>query len=130
MLAKKVTALFVSAALALSLLLTGCGGGKALSQVIADLLSGLYTNVDVEVDSDLTAALKKAAAEGGTEDEILTRLVNNLNITGGSITFTRLGDGQQGDHGVDLVVPDRQRPRCRRPQRPGPVGQRLWLPAR
>ena len=103
MLAKKVTALFVSAALALGLLLTGCGGGKALSQVIADLLSGLYTNVDVEVDSDLTAALKKAAAEGGTEDEILTRLVNNLNITGGSITFTRLGDGQQGDHGVDLV---------------------------
>lgn len=59
--------------------------------------------MDVEVDSDLTAALKKAAAEGGTEDEILTRLVNNLNITGGSITFTRLGDGQQGDHGVDLV---------------------------
>ncbi|OUP30069.1 hypothetical protein [Faecalibacterium sp. An192] len=102
MLAKKVTALFVSAALVLALL-AGCGGSKALSQVIADLLSGLYTNVDVEVDSDLTAALKKAAAEGGTEDEILTRLVNNLNITGGSITFTRLGDGQQGDHGVDLV---------------------------
>lgn len=102
MLAKKVTALFVSAALVLTLL-AGCGGSKALSQVIADLLSGLYTNVDVEVDSDLTAALKKAAAEGGTEDEILTRLVNNLNITGGSITFTRLGDGQQGDHGVDLV---------------------------
>ena len=102
MLAKKVTALFVSAALVLTLL-AGCGGSKALSQVIADLLSGLYTNVDVEVDSDLTAALKKAAAEGGTEDEILTRLVNNLNITGGSITFIRLGDGQQGDHGVDLV---------------------------
>ncbi len=102
MLAKKVTALLVSAALVLALL-AGCGGSKALSQVIADLLSGLYTNVDVEVDSDLTAALKKAAAEGGTEDEILTRLVNNLNITGGSITFTRLGDGQQGDHGVDLV---------------------------
>lgn len=102
MLAKKVTALLVSAALVLALL-AGCGGSKALSQVIADLLSGLYTNVDVEVDSDLTAALKKAAAEGGTEDEILTRLVNNLNITGGSITFTRLEDGQQGDHGVDLV---------------------------
>lgn len=102
MLAKKVTALLVSAALVLTLL-AGCGGSKALSQVIADLLSGLYTNVDIEVDSDLTAALKKAAAEGGTEDEILTRLVNNLNITGGSITFTRLGDGQQGDHGVDLV---------------------------
>lgn len=102
MLAKKVTALLVSAALVLALL-AGCGGSKALSQVIADLLSGLYTNVDVEVDSDLTAALKKAAAEGGTEDEILTRLVNNLNITGGSITFTRLGDGQQGEHGVTVT---------------------------
>lgn len=103
MLAKKVTALFVSAALALSLLLTGCGGGKALSQVIADLLSNLYDNVAVEVDSDLTAALKKAAAEGGTEDEILTALVNNLNLSGVSISFHSLDDGQQGDHGVDLV---------------------------
>ena len=35
MLAKKVTALFVSAALALSLLLTGCGGGKAPREVPA-----------------------------------------------------------------------------------------------
>ena len=102
MLAKKVTALFVSAALVLTLL-AGCGGSKALSQVIADLLSGLYTNVDVEVDSDLTAALKKAGAEGGTGDEILTRLGDNLGITGRSRNLTRLGDGQQGDHGVDLV---------------------------
>ena len=93
MLAKKVTALFLSAALVLTLL-AGCGGSKALSQVIADLLSGLYTNVDVEVDSDLTAALKKAAAEGGTEDEILTRLVNNLNITGGSITGVLMVNGE------------------------------------
>ena len=103
MLAKKVTALLVSAALVLTLL-AGCGNGsKALSQVMADLLSGLYTNVDVEVDSDLTAALKKAAAEGGTEEEILTRLVNNLNLSGVSISFNRLDDGQQGEHGVDLV---------------------------
>ena len=84
---KRLLALLVSAALALSLL-AGCGNGsKALSQVMADLLSGLYTNVDVEVDSDLTAALKKAAAEGGTEEEILTRLVNNLNLSGVSISF-------------------------------------------
>ena len=103
MLAKKVTALLVSAALVLALL-AGCGNGsKALSQVMADLLSGLYTNVDVEVDSDLTAALKKAAAEGGTEEEILTRLVNNLNLSGVSISFNRLDDGQQGEHRVDLA---------------------------
>lgn len=102
MLAKKVTALLVSAALVLTLL-AGCGSSKALSQVIADLLSGLYTNVDVEVDSDLTAALKKAAAEGGTEDEILTALIENLNLSGSVISFDRLSSGQKGDHGVDLV---------------------------
>ena len=101
---KKLTALLVSAALALSLLLTGCGNGsRALSQVIADLLSGQYNNVTVEVDPALTAALKKAAAEGGTEEEILTRLVNNLNLSGGSITFNNLGDRQQGQHGVTLT---------------------------
>ena len=58
---KKLTALLVSAALALSLL-AGCGGSRALSQVMADLLSNLYDNVTVETDSGLTAALKKAAA--------------------------------------------------------------------
>ena len=101
---KKCLALLVSAALALSLLLTGCGNGsRALSQVIADLLSGQYNNVTVEVDPALTAALKKAAAEGGTEEEILTRLVNNLNLSGGSITFNNLGDRQQGQHGVTLT---------------------------
>ena len=99
---KRLLALLVSAALALSLL-AGCGGGKALSQVIVDLLDGLYSNVSVEADSDPTPALKKAPAEGGTEEEILTRLVNNLNLSGVSISFNRLDDGQQGEHGVDLV---------------------------
>mgnify|MGYP001852642270 CR=1 FL=1 len=98
---KRLLALLVSAALALSLL-AGCGGGKALSQVIVDLLDGLYANVSVEADSDLTAALKKAAAEGGTEEEILSRMIEILNHNGGSITFTRLGSGQQGDHAVTL----------------------------
>lgn len=98
---KRLLALLVSAALALSLL-AGCGGGKALSQVIVDLLDGLYANVSVEADSDLTAALKKAAAEGGTEEEILSRMIEILNLNNVSITFTRLGSGQQGDHAVTL----------------------------
>ena len=98
---KPLLALLVSAALALSLL-AGCCGGKSLSQVIVDLLNGLYSNVSVEADSDLTAALKQAAAEGGTEEEILSRMIEILNLNGGSITFTRLGSGQQGDHAVTL----------------------------
>ena len=97
---KRLLALLVSAALALSLL-AGCGG-KALSQVIVDLLDGLYSNISVEADSDLTAALKKAAAEGGTEEEILSRMIEILNLNNVSITFTRLGSGQQGDHAVTL----------------------------
>ncbi|OUP29063.1 GLUG motif-containing protein [Faecalibacterium sp. An192] len=99
---KKLTALLVSAALALSLL-AGCGGSKALSQVIADLLSGQYNNVTVEVDPALTAALKKAAAAGDTQEEVLAALVENLSLSGGSITFNNLGDGQQGQHGVTLT---------------------------
>ena len=98
---KKLLALLVSAALMLSLL-AGCGNGKALSQVIVDLLDNLYSNVSVEADSDLTAALKQAAAEGGTEEEILSRMIEILNHKGGSITFTRLGSGQQGNHAVTL----------------------------
>ena len=98
---KRLLALLLAAALALSLL-AGCGGSKALSQVIVDLLDNLYSNVSVEADSDLTAALKQAAAEGGTEEEILSRMIEILNHKGGSITFTRLGSGQQGEHGVTL----------------------------
>lgn len=99
---KKLWALLLSAALALSLL-AGCGGSKALSRVIANLLSGMYDNVAVETDSDLTAALKKAAAEGGSEEEILARLVEDLNLAGGSLTLNQLGAGQQGEHSVSLV---------------------------
>ena len=99
---KKLTALLVSAALALSLL-TGCGGSKALSQVIADLLSGMYNNVTVEVDPDLTAALKKAAAAGSTREEVLAALVEELNLSGVRLTLRQLEEGQQGDRGVELV---------------------------
>ena len=99
---KKLTALLVSAALALSLL-AGCGGSKALSQVIADLLSGMYKNVSVEVDPDLTAALKKAAAAGSTQEEVLAALVEELNLSGVRLTLRQLQEGQQGDRGVELV---------------------------
>ena len=99
---KKLTALLVSAALALSLL-AGCGGSKALSQVIADLLSGMYNNVTVEVDPDLTAALKKASAAGSTQEEVLAALVEELNLSGVRLTLRQLQEGQQGDRGVELV---------------------------
>ena len=99
---KKLTALLVSAALALSLL-AGCGGSKALSQVIADLLSGMYNNVTVEVDPDLTAALKKASAAGSTREEVLAALVEELNLSGVRLTLRQLQEGQQGDRGVELV---------------------------
>ena len=99
---KKLTALLVSAALALSLL-AGCGGSKALSQVIADLLSGMYNNVTVEVDPDLTAALKKAAAAGSTREEVLAALVEELNLSGVRLTLRQLQEGRQGDRGVELV---------------------------
>ena len=99
--ARKLLCLLLSALLAVTVL-AGCGGGKALSQVIVDLLDGLYANISVEADSDLTAALKKAAAEGGTEEEILSRMIEILNLNNVSITFTRLGSGQQGDHAVTL----------------------------
>ena len=98
---RKILAVLLAAAMAISLL-AGCGGGKALSQVIVDLLDNLYSNVSVEADSDLTAALKQAAAEGGTEEEILSRMIEILNHKGGSITFTLLGSGQQGNHAVTL----------------------------
>ena len=99
---KKLTALLVSAALALSLL-AGCGSSKALSQVIADLLSGMYKNVTVEVDPDLTAALKKAAAAGSTQEEVLAALVEELNLSGVRLTLRQLQEGRQGDRGVELV---------------------------
>ena len=99
---KKWLALLLSAALVVGLL-AGCGGSKALSDVTADLLSGLYDNVAVEVDPDLTAALKKAVKAGGTEEEIYAALLDNLNLSGSVISFDRLASGQKGDHGVNLL---------------------------
>ena len=105
MLAKKVTALLVSAALVLTLL-AGCGNGsKALSQVFVDLLQGQYANLTVEIDPDLEAALKKAVAAGDTDQEILDALIEELNLTGKALTLSRSSfDGAgEGEQAVDLT---------------------------
>ena len=98
---KKWTALFAALALALCVL-AGCGGSRALTSVLLDLLEGQYKNVSVETDPELERALRRAAADGGDTADILARLKNELNLTGGSLTLSRLGDGQQGEHAVEL----------------------------
>ena len=100
---KKCMAVLLSMALALCLVLTGCGGSGPLTEVILDLLDGYYKNIAVDSDPDLEKALREAVDQGGTEEEILARIINSMNLTGSSIQFTRLGDGQQGDHALDVV---------------------------
>ena len=98
---KKLLALLLSAALALSLL-AGCGNGsKALSDVIADLLSGQYANVTVEIDPDLEGDLRQAVHEGETEEEIRAALEK---ILGSGVSFRLIGDGQQGDSAWNLIL--------------------------
>ena len=53
---KKWTALFAALALALCVL-AGCGGSRALTSVLLDLLEGQYANVQVETDPELERAL-------------------------------------------------------------------------
>ena len=96
---RKWLALLVSAALALSLL-AGCGG-KALSQVILDLLEGQYANVSVEMDPDLEADLRQAVHEGETDAEIRAALEK---ILGSGVSFRLIGDGQQGDSAWNLIL--------------------------
>ena len=100
---KKCMAVLLSVALALCLVLTGCGGSGPLTEVILDLLDGYYKNIAVDSDPDLEKALREAVDQGGTEEEILARIINSMNLTGSSIQFTRLGDGQQGDHALEVV---------------------------
>ena len=98
---KKWTALLAALALVLCVL-AGCGGSRALTSVLLDLLEGQYTNVQVETDPELERALRRAAADGGDTADILARLKNELNLTGGSLSLSRLGDGQQGERAVEL----------------------------
>ena len=99
---KRLLALLLAAALALSLL-AGCGGGKnqSLSQMLLNLLDGQYQNVSVEIDSDLEAKLRQAISESETDEELRAALEQLL---GGGISFQRLGSGQQGDSAWTLII--------------------------
>ena len=99
---KRLLALLLAAALALSLL-AGCGGGKnqSLSQMLLNLLDGQYQNVSMEIDSDLEAKLRQAISESETDEELRAALEQLL---GGGISFQRLGSGQQGDSAWTLIL--------------------------
>ena len=99
---KRLLALLLAAALALSLL-AGCGGGKSqsLSQMLLNLLDGQYQNVSVEIDSDLETKLRQAISQSETDEELRTALEQLL---GGGISFQRLGSGQQGDSAWTLII--------------------------
>lgn len=72
---KRLLALLLAAALALSLLV-GCGSGKnqSLSQMLLNLLDGQYQNVSVEIDSDLEAKLRQAISQSETDEELRAAL--------------------------------------------------------
>ena len=98
---KRLLALLLAAALALSLL-AGCGGGQqSVSRVLLNLLDGQYQNVSVEIDSDLEAKLRQAISESETDEELRAALEQLL---GGGISFQRLGSGQQGDSAWTLII--------------------------
>mgnify|MGYP005760453683 CR=1 FL=1 len=98
---KRLLALLLAAALALSLLV-GCGGrNQSLSQMLLNLLDGQYQNVSVEIDSDLEAKLRQAISQSETDEELRAALEQLL---GGGISFQRLGSGQQGDTAWTLII--------------------------
>ena len=98
---KRLLALLLAAALALSLLV-GCGGrNQSLSQMLLNLLDGQYQNVSVEIDSDLEAKLRQAISQSETDEELQAALEQLL---GGGISFQRLGSGQQGDSAWTLII--------------------------
>ena len=96
---RKWLALLVSAALVVSLL-AGCGGSHSVTRVILNLLEDQYTNVTVEMDSDLEAALRQAVRENDTEAEVRAALEKTL---GATVSFSSLGNGQQGESGFSLI---------------------------
>lgn len=102
MLAKRVTALLVSAALVLALL-AGCGGGQqSVARTLLNLLDGKYTNVSVEMDSELEADLRQVLRENEADDLAAIRAALET-LLGSTVSFRYLGDGQQGDTTFDLV---------------------------
>lgn len=103
---KKLLALLLSAALALSVF-AGCGQGQqSVAQALLDLLDGKYANVSVEMDPDLEAdlrqAIRTAESENAGDDEAVIRAALET-LLGSTVTFRKLGEGQQGDTTFDLV---------------------------
>ena len=101
---KKLLALLLSAALALSLL-AGCGGESVALSLLA-LLDGKYANVSVEMDPDLEAdlrqAIRTAESENAGDDAAAIRAALET-LLGSKVTFRKLGEGQQGDTAFDLI---------------------------
>ncbi len=102
---KKLLALLLAAALALSLL-AGCGGGESVASALLKLLEGRYPNISIEIDPDLEAdlrqAIRKAEAENAGDDDAVIRAALEK-LVGYTVTFRNLGEGQQGDTTFDLV---------------------------
>ena len=101
---KKLLALLLSAAMALSLL-AGCGGESVARSLLA-LLDGKYANVSVEMDPDLEAdlrqAIRTAESENAGDDAAAIRAALET-LLGSKVTFRKLGEGQQGDTAFDLI---------------------------
>ena len=98
---KKLLALLLAAAMALSLL-AGCGGGKSVAQALLKLLEGKYQNVSVEMDPELEADLRQVLSENENDDLAAIRAALEK-LVGSTVTFRYLGEGQQGDTAFDLV---------------------------
>ena len=96
---KKFTVLLAAAALTLCVL-AGCGGRRALTSVLLDLLEGQYANVQVETDPELEALLRRAVRESDSEADVLAAIEKALGV---STSFANLAYGQQGDDAFDLI---------------------------
>ena len=102
---KKLLALLLAAALALSLL-AGCGGGESVASALLKLLDGRYPNISIEIDpeleADLRQAIRKAEAENAGDDAAVIRAALETAL-GSTITFRNLRNGQKGNTAFDLV---------------------------
>ncbi len=102
---KKLLALLLAAALALSLL-AGCGGGKSVASALLKLLDGRYPNISIEIDpeleADLRQAIRKAEAENAGDDAAVIRAALETAL-GSTITFRNLRNGQKGETAFDLI---------------------------
>ena len=99
---RKLLALLLAAAMAITLL-AACGSGQqSAARVLLNLLDGKYANVSVEIDPDLEADLRQVLSENENDDQAAIRAALEK-VLGSTVTFTRLGKGQQGDTTFDLV---------------------------